>query len=110
MARNIKRVARIMNAEILGRLPETGGGAFGAARLSRAVKALHERLQPGQGARPGRPTAKEWVVRSKVPMSSTTQQKLRRLAQQMSTADRKISPMQVAAQLLEEALAGCHDE
>lgn len=107
MARNVKRIGKVMGAKIVGKVPDTGGGAFGAARLLQIVKALHGRLQPARGIRPGRPTAKEWDTRSKVPMSSATQRKLRRLAQQMSTADRKVSPMQVAAQLLEEALAGC---
>jgi hypothetical protein len=109
MARNIQRIAKAMGAEIVGKVAETGGGAFGAARLSRIVEVLRERLQPSQGIRPGRPTAKEWDARSKVPMSSATRRKLRRLAQRMSTTDRKVSPMQVAAQLLEEAMAVCPD-
>ncbi|HOW71047.1 MAG TPA: hypothetical protein PKY77_10635 [Phycisphaerae bacterium] len=40
-------------------------------------------------------------------MSAATRTKLRRLARQMSTDKRKVSPMQVAAQLLEEAVAVC---
>ena len=46
-------------------------------------------------------------LRSKIPMSAATRRKLRRLAQQMSTTKRRVSPMQVAAQLLEEAVAVC---
>ena len=110
MVRKIRQIAKVMGAEIVGEVPETGGGAFGAARLLQVVKALGERLQPGQGMRPGRPTAKEWDIRSKVPMSSVTRRKLQRLAQQMSTTDRKVSPMQVAAQLLEKAVAVCPDD
>lgn len=105
MARNIKTIARKLDAEIVGKVPETGGGAFGAARLQRVVQALRERLEPGRGQRPGRPTVKEWDLRSKIPMSAVTHKKLKRLARRMSTAERKVSPMQVAAQLLEEALA-----
>jgi len=107
MARNIKQIAHKMGADIIGRVPDTGGGAFGAARLPHLVNALRERLQPSRGLRPGRPTSKDWVLRSKVPMSPATRTKLRRLAQHMSTAERKVSPMQVAAQLLEDALAVC---
>jgi hypothetical protein len=107
MARNIKQIAQEMGAEIIGHVPDTGGGAFGAARLPHVVHALRERLQPSRGRRPGRPTSKDWVLRSKIPMSSATRTKLRRLAQQMSTTDRKVSPMQVAAQLLEDAVAVC---
>ena len=109
MARHVKRIARAMGAEIVGKVPDTGGGAFGAARLIQAVVTLRERLEPGQGMRAGRPSVRDWDIRSKVPMSSATRHRLRRLAQEMSTADRKISPMQVAAQLLEEAVAVCLD-
>ena len=38
-------------------------------------------------------------------MSDATFQKLAQLAKQMSTPEGKISPMQVAAQILEEAIA-----
>ncbi len=110
MARDIKKIAQAMGAEIVSSMPKTGGGAFGAARLSLLINALRERLQPSRGLRPGRPTSKDWSLRSKVPMSATTQTKLRRLARQMSTTKRKVSPMQVAAQLLEEAVAVCPDD
>ena len=107
MARNIKKIAQEMGAEIVGKVPDTGGGAFGAARLPYIINALRERLQPSRGIRPGRPTSKDWRLRSKVPMSPRTRNKLRRLAQQMSTTGRKVSPMQLAAHLLEEAVASC---
>jgi hypothetical protein len=107
MARDVKQIAKALGAEIVGQVPETGGGAFGAARLAHVVNALRERLQPSRGIRPGRPTSKDWRLRSKVPMSPKTRSRLRRLAQQMSTTKRKVSPMQVAAHLLEEAVAGC---
>ena len=38
-------------------------------------------------------------------MSAATEQKLAALAERISTPERRVSPMQVAAQLLEEALA-----
>ena len=107
MARNIKGIGRALGAEIVGQVPQTGGGAFGAARLAQVVNALRERLQPSRGIRPGRPTSKDWRLRSKVPMSPKTRSKLRRLAKQLSTTERKVSPMQVAAHLLEEAVASC---
>lgn len=110
MARKIRQIAKVMGAEIVDKVPETGGGAFGAERIRQVVEVLRERLQPGQGMRPGRPTAKEWDTRSKVPMTSATRLKLQRLARRMSTTDRKVSPMQVAAQLLENAVAVCPDD
>ena len=105
MSRQIQQIAKKMGAVVISRIPETGGGAFGAARIARVLDALQNRLTPGTGDRPGRPTNPNWSLHPKVPMSSTTQRKLERLAQRYSTSRRKLSPMQVAAQLLEELLA-----
>lgn len=105
MARNVRTIAAKLGAVVTGTVPETGGGAFGAARLAQAVATLQSRLTPGRGIRPGRPTVPGWSRSPKVPMSEATMQKLSRLSKQASAAGRKISPMQVAAQLLEEAVA-----
>jgi hypothetical protein len=93
--------AALLGAEIVGEVPDVGGGPFGMARLAHI---LQERLTPSQGQRPGRPTNPNWVTRCKVPMSDATLKKLAELAEEASTAERKVSPMQVAAQLLEEAV------
>ena len=106
MARNIEKIAAGLGAKVVCQVPHTGGGAFGAARLARIVQTIQARLVPGQGLRPGRPTDGSWVQHPKVPMSEATRQRLTRLAEQSSTTGRKVSPMQIAAQLLEEALAG----
>ena len=42
-------------------------------------------------------------------MSEATRQRLSLLAEQASTGGRKVSPMQVAAQILEDALAGMQE-
>lgn len=102
MAKNIERLAQKLGAEVVAELPEVGGGAFGAARLA-AI--LRHRLQPSHGKRPGRPTNLAWNRRPKVPMSAETEARLAELAKLVSGQDRKISPMQVAAELLEEAVA-----
>jgi hypothetical protein len=104
MAKETKRIAKLLGAEIVARVPETGGGAFGAARLGDVVVKLQGRLRPGEGKRPGRPTDPAWKRSPKVPMSRNTEVKLVRLAKQASEHGRRISPMQLAAQLLEEAL------
>jgi hypothetical protein len=106
MAKNIERIAAGLGAEVVARLPHTGGGAFGAARLARIVADIQARLRPGQGLRPGRPTDASWVRHPKVPMSEVTRQRLTRLAEQSSIGGRKVSPMQIAAQILEDALSG----
>src|SRR5438128_530038 len=107
MAKNGRKVADLLGAEVIGPLPETGGGAFGAARLARLAASLQARLAPSEGRRPGRPTDARWVRHPKVPMSEETARKLTRLAELASTPERRISPMQLAAQLLEDAVAQC---
>ena len=72
---------------------------------ARIVETMQARLEPGQGRRPGRPTDASWVRHPKVPMSDATRHRLALLAEQSSTGGRKVSPMQIAARILEEALA-----
>jgi hypothetical protein len=105
MAKNIDHIASKLGAKIVGQVPDIGGGAFGAARLARIVETMQARLEPGRGRRPGRPTDASWVLHPKVPMSEVTRQRLAMLAEQSSTEGRKVSPMQLAARILEEALA-----
>src|SRR5260370_40406687 len=100
MAKNRDKLAALLGAKIVGEVPDIGGGAFGMARLAHF---LHQRLTPSQGERPGRPTNPNWVIRPKVPMSEATAEKLAPLAATLSTAQRKGSPMQVAAPQFEEA-------
>jgi hypothetical protein len=110
MAKNIDTIAGQLGAKVVGQVPEVGGGAFGAARLARIIEELRSRLVPGQGRRAGRPTDARWVRHPKVPMSEATERRLARLAQEASASGRKISPMQLAAQILEDVLAGLPDE
>src|SRR5438067_13747391 len=93
--------APLLGAEIVGEVPDVGAGPFGMARLARV---LHQRLAPSRGERPGRPTSPDWSIRPKVPMSEATAQRLAEIAEAMSTPERKVSPMQVAGQLLEEVV------
>jgi hypothetical protein len=104
VAKNVDKIAALVGGKVLGKLPHVGGGAFGMARLARM---LQERLEPGKGKRPGRPTDSLWIHRPKVPMSAATARKLKVLAKQASTSGRKVTATQIAAQLLEEALARC---
>ncbi len=104
MVDNIEKIAAGLGAKIVGKVPNTGGGAFGAARLAKIVESMQARLVPGQGRRPGKPTDANWVRHPKVPMSDATRERLSRLAEAASTQGRKVSPMQIAAQILEDAL------
>jgi hypothetical protein len=105
MAKNVDRIAAGLGAKVVSKVPHTGGGAFGAARLAHIVATIQARLEPGQGLRPGRPTDASWVRHPKLPMSEVTRQRLARLAELSSTGGRKVSPMQIAAQILEDALS-----
>ena len=105
MAKQIKKIAKSLGAKIVGRVPAVGGGAFGAARLGETIAHLQGRLTPSQGKRPGRPTDPVWIKSPKIPMSRTTEAKLATLAERISKSGRQVSPMQLAAQLLEDALA-----
>ena len=83
---------------------------LGAARLARLIEQLRSHLVPGQGRRAGRPTDAKWLRHPKVPMREATARQLNRLAEEASTPDRKLNPMQFAAQILEDALVGLPEE
>jgi hypothetical protein len=109
MATNIDQIAERLGAKRVAQVPHAGGGAFGAARLGKIIADLQARLVPGQGRRAGRPSDASWIKHPKVPMSKATEQRLSRLAERASASGRKVSPMQLAAQILEDALASIQD-
>ena len=100
--KNIDRLAAKLGAERQGKVSAYSAGAFGVAKLAAELGRL---LEPSYGARPGRPSNPAWKLRPKVPMAEATAARLKELAQRASTAERKVSPMQVAAELLERAAA-----
>lgn len=102
MTVKMEKLAKKLGARVVGTIPEYSAGAFGAAKLAESLRA---RLEPGKGKRPGRPSNPNWTKRSKVPMAEVTETRLEELAKILSDDNRKVSPMQVAAQLLEEAAA-----
>jgi hypothetical protein len=110
MAKNIKKIAEQLGAEVITQVPDTGGGAFGAARLARCVESVRARLVPGHGKRAGRPSDASWVRHPKIPLSEASRRRLLRLAEHASAGGRKVSPMQIAAQILEDALSGVPEE
>ena len=106
-SKSTQRIAAALGAEIVATIPDVGGGALGAARLPRVIAELKRSLEPGKGRRPGRPTNPRWSLHPKVPMSKATERKLRALAKRASSSERKVSPMQLAARILEDAVADC---
>ncbi len=75
--------------------------SFGS--LDELGKQLRSRLAPGQGERPGRPSDPNWTIHRKLPMNEETLAALERLAESLSTEERRVSPMQVAALLVEQS-------
>lgn len=102
MVRKIEDLAAKLGAEVVGKVPEYSAGAFGVAQLAHNLRG---RLEPSRGKRPGRPSDPRWSKRSKVPLAVETEERLEKLARLLSDEHRKVSPMQVAAQLLEDAAA-----
>ena len=102
MAKNVETLAKKLGATVVGTVPDYSAGAFGMAKLA---EALRERLEPSVGKRPGRPSNPAWSKRPKVPMAPETEQRLKELANLLSAGERQVSPMQVAALILEQATA-----
>lgn len=104
---NIKKLAKNLGATIGDPVHVPSDGAFGAAHLAAVLSA---RLRPSQGKGTGRPSDPAWNVRAKVPMKQETLARLEELASSLSSKERKISAMQLAAQLLEKSLEQVHLE
>ena len=102
MAKNVETLAKKLGATVVGTVPDYSAGAFGMATLA---ETLRERLEPSAGKRPGRPSNPAWSKRPKVPMAPETEQRLKELANLLSAGERQVSPMQVAALILEQATA-----
>jgi hypothetical protein len=102
MAKNIETLAKKLGATVVGTVPEYSAGAFGIAALANT---LRERLEPSVGKRPGRPSYAAWSKRPKVPMAPETEERLKELSHLLSEGERQVSPMQVAALILEQATA-----
>lgn len=63
---------------------------------------LRSRLAPGHGERPGRPSDLSWTVQRKLSMNPKTLDALERLARHLTTSEQSVSPMQVAAMIVED--------
>ena len=83
----------------LGKVPETPQEALELAIAAR------ERLRPSQGRRPGQPTDASWTLKRLIPFSDATWARLEKCAQGASSEGRRVGPAQVAAEILEHALA-----
>ena len=93
------KIAKRLGATYVSQAPVSADGAFGMTRLAQMLK---ERLDARGRRRQG--TAIGWVLNSKVAMSAETEKLLIALAEKSSTPERRIDPMQLAAELLEESV------
>ena len=74
--------------------------------LAELGQRIRQRLEPGTGERPGRPSDPSWMVQRKLSMSAETLAMLEHAASAVSTEERRVSPMQIAALLIEDATQG----
>src|ERR1035438_9749227 len=94
-----EKIAKRLGATYVAPVPDVGDGAFGMAHLAQKLK---ERLDARGVRRHG--TGVGCVMRSKVPMSAETEKLLIALAEKLSTPERRVNPLQLAGQLLEESV------
>jgi len=92
MASNIDEIARLLGAKIVDRIPSIEPGYLGASRMAHVVASLRSR--PQSAAKPSH----------QVPLSDTTFEKLEVLAKKTNGGDKNVSPIQLAAELLEAAI------
>ncbi|HEY3323516.1 MAG TPA: hypothetical protein VGP72_23890 [Planctomycetota bacterium] len=85
-------IIRLLDATAIGRVP-AGHGAFGAAHVAHVV-------QTQLSSQVRRTTS----PRASVPINVKTAEKLEKLARRASTQRHKVSPTQIAAALLEQAV------
>lgn len=76
---------------------------LGTDQLKALGERLRQRLEPGRGERPGRPSDPSWTLQRKLSMNEKTLALLQRAADAVSNNERRVSPMQIAALLIEDA-------
>ncbi len=79
---------------------------LGTDQLKALGERLRQRLEPGRGERPGRPSDPSWTIQRKLSMNEKTLALLERAADAVSNNERRVSPMQIAALLIEDATQG----
>jgi hypothetical protein len=93
-----EKIAKRLGATHVAPVAISDAGAFGMAHLALTLKT---RLDP-RGNRHG--TAVGWILSSRVPISAETERLLIALAEKLSTDQRRVDPMQLAAEILEQSV------
>ena len=94
----------------IDRVPMTTTANPVSDQLNVLGERLRQRLEPGRGERPGRPSDPTWTVQRKLSMNEQTLELLGKAADAVSTHERRVSPMQIAALLIEDATQGLAEE
>jgi hypothetical protein len=102
---NAREFAEALGATHIIDMPNRQTVVDSAVTMRMMHTVLHAKLQPGQGKRPGRPSNPAWTLRRQVPFSEATWSLLERFAEALSTPERRVSPAQLAATLIEQVLA-----
>ncbi len=102
MAANIKKIAELMGAEIVGKIPHVGGGPFGAARLAYLYQRRQQMLREQEAAMGD-------LCIFEIYLKAPTAKKLVEIAERMSTPEHMISASEVAALIVEDAVAHYED-
>ncbi len=103
MSREIERIAEALNASaVTTGLEEAGPLTAGAMLASRDWFDRRPRKLTSSG---GRPTNPQWTLRRQVPLAPETWEALKALAGRLSAPHERFGPGQVAAFLLEDAVA-----
>lgn len=101
---DMNRIANALGAERRGGV-RAGSGHFGAMQLVADVQA---RFRTPAGG--GRSTDPAWTEKRLLPLAPDTLDRLDRLARAIGKQGVSISPLQVAALLLERAISDVNDE
>jgi len=101
---DMDKIAEALGAERQGRVQSTSGH-FGAVQIAAEVQARF-RSPPGGG----RSTDPSWSEQRLVRLAPETLQRLEQLAETLSEAGVRVSPLQVAALLLESATSKADTE
>src|SRR5947207_10502582 len=102
---NAREIGEALGASIFIEMPNRQSVVDSAVTMRMMHTVLHSKLQPGRGKRPGRPSNPAWTLRRQVPFSEATWSLLERFAEALSTPERRVSPAQLAATLIEQVLA-----
>ena len=99
------KIARALGAEHRGKVTSSGG-YFGAMQLVAEIQ-LRFRVPTGGG----RATDPGWIERRQVPLTKSTLRRLDQIAEQIrDRSGVQVSPLQIAALLLEQATAQVDDK